>query len=115
MEADSITIREHTNAAIPFTLYSNDVVIDLSSSHHVEFNMVDNKRKTYQYSSLDSPAHVILSSSTLGYITYNPPTTLIFTYDRSPYKAYCWVFDTSGVKYSVPRDGYCNITVLREY
>jgi len=114
-DTDTITIREHTTASIPFTLYQNDVVINVSSSDHIEFQMIDDKKKVYRYSTADNSAYIAIVSGTLGYVAFTPPSYDTFQYIRSPYKTYCWVFDTSGVKYSVPRDSYATINVIREY
>jgi hypothetical protein len=112
---DSITIREKTTAGIPFTLYSDDAKLDLSSSNRVIMNMVDAKNSVYRYSTLDSGAAIVVNSGTLGYVTFTPPTEAVFQYNRTPYKMYCWVYPTSGTRYSVPRDDYATINVLREY
>lgn len=112
---DTITVREHSTASIPFTLYADDDELDISSTSHVELNMIDSKKKVYRYSSDSSGPRIVVNSDTLGYITFTPPSYDTFLYDRSPYKLYCWVYETSGVKYSVPRDGYATIKVLREY
>jgi hypothetical protein len=112
---DIIIIREKTTSPIPFTLYSEAVPIDLTSSPYITLNMVDSKNKVRRYSTLDSGAILVVGSSDLGYVSFTPPDEETFSYDRSPYKLYCWVNTSSSQKYSVPRDSYATIQVLREY
>ena len=112
---DSITVREKTTAGIPFTLYSEDVPLNVSSSQYISWNMIDGKGKVYRYSTLLSGSILVVNSGTLGYVTLTPPNEDVFKYDRSPYRGYCWVYITSAQKYSVPRDSYVTINVLREY
>jgi hypothetical protein len=112
---DSITLVEKTNSAIPFNLYADDLPIDLTSAVQIVFTMVDKKSKVYRFSSLDSGSVVVVTSNTLGAVAFTPPYETVFTYDRSPYFARCWVYPNSSQKYSVPRDSHATIEVLREY
>ena len=116
MSSDNdLIIREKTTSPITFNLYANNSVIDLSSVDHVEMQMVDAAGKVYRYSSNDGSPALFITTPTSGLISFYPPDDDVFSYDRTPYKMYCWVYSTVTQKYSVPSTGYSKIDVLREY
>lgn len=112
---ENITIRENYTAGITFQLLNDGVPIDLTSSHHVRLDMLDNLGKTQKYASNDSSPNILITEATSGIVVLYPPTPDTFKSVASPYKMYCWVYTTSSIRYSVPQNAYAQINVLKEY
>ena len=111
-----ISVREKTTSDISMVLLSNEDVIDLKDVDHVELEMIDKSRKAYHYSSNDSPAYLdIADDPTTGVVTFTPSGETVFLYQRSPYRLYIKVYETSTKHYSVPENGYAEIQITKEY
>jgi len=118
MAVTKITIREHTTSSIEIQLLSDNVAIDLTQLDgypYVRLDMLDSLNKTYRYSSTDDTPSVVITNPSQGIITFTPPDEDVFQFQRSPYKIYVWVFETSTKKYSVPEKGNSEILVEKEY
>lgn len=113
--AESITIREKTTASIVMQALNDGEAIDLTGIDHVRIDMIDSSGKVYRYSSSDSPAYVSITSATTGTVTFTPPTSTVFLYQRSPYKLYLNIFETSSTSFTCPEAENAEIKVLREF
>ena len=113
---ESISVREKTTSDISMALLSNEDAIDLTDVDHVELEMIDKSRKTYHYSSDDSPSYLeIADDPTTGVVTFTPPDSTIFLYQRSPYRGHVWVYETSTKRYSVPESSDFEIKITKEF
>ena len=111
-----ISVREKTTSDISMVLLSNEDAIDLTDVDHVELEMIDKSRKTYHYSSDDSPSYLAIADDpTTGVVTFTPPGETIFLYQRSPYRLYIKIYETSTKHYAVPENDSAEILITKEY
>ena len=112
---ENTSVREKTTSDIVMQLLDDGSPLDLSSIDHIRLDMVDSFGKGYRYSSDDSPPYLAITVASTGTITFTPPDSTIFLYQRSPYKVYIQIFETASKSYSVPENTYSKIVVEREY
>lgn len=112
--AEETSIREKTTEPILFQVLSDGNIVDLTGVNHIEMHMIDAKGKVYRYSSAVASPAIVVTTATLGKVTFTPPNETIFKYTRTPYKLYIEVFDTATEHYTVPEAGEENIINVRK-
>jgi hypothetical protein len=110
MAIESRTVREGTTDQIEMQLLAGNSAIDLSSIHHVELELRDNRRNVYRYSTLDASPRIGISDASEGKVYFEPLASTLKSI-RSPYNGYWFVFETSSRKYSVPEENEFRINV----
>lgn len=112
---ESIIIREKTTSPIAMQLKSNGNAIDISGIAYIRLDMIDDEKKTYRYTSVDSSTYLTIVTPSTGSIQFAPPDSTVFRYQKSPYKLYVWVFTTSSMAYTCPESENAEIKVLKEF
>lgn len=111
-------IRDGTTSPITIQLLSDGSPLAISSAYQVIWKMVDSKNQVYTYSNLDNPARITVSLTSTGVVILTPASSNIFSYVRSPYDIYCWVYPDPaniGQKYAVPEGNFAIINVIKDY
>lgn len=113
---ERLYIREGTNTQIQFTLYANDIVINLSTANYVSLVLKDAKGSVQRFDSNATPtAQVAVLIAASGSVGYTPAATDLVA-SRSPYRGYWWVYDVTGLlKYSAPNENEFEFIVLEDY
>lgn len=115
--AETIYIRESSNAQIPFQLLADNTQIDLSAAYKVQIVLVpDNGNgSAITYNTTDH-SNVLTTSlgASSGKVGYTPQTNDLL-YANSPYKVFFWVHTASDAKYAVPDDEELVIVVSNDY
>jgi len=111
---EELTIREGTTAAIQMSLLADGAPINISGYASIEFCMLDNKKKSYRYSS-NASSYVAVVSAVSGIVSFTAPGETTFLQERQPYHVYWWISSVSGTKFSVPESNTAVIKVLKDF
>jgi hypothetical protein len=114
--AETVYIREGSNAQIPFQLFADDVPIDLSNVDKVKMVLVPNNGTgtATTYNTDDDPTVIEITSATTGQIGYTPQSGDL-TKAESPFRLFFWVFSSASSKYAVPDNEDLVIEVTDDY
>lgn len=112
--AEEISVREKNTEPITVQALSDGNIIDLTGVHHVEWHMLDAKKKVYRYATNDTAPCLTIANASQGKVTFTPPDESVFKYVRNPYRMYITIYDTVTEHYSVPESGDENIIEVRK-
>lgn len=98
-----IRVAEGSNDDITFVVTNEQGVYDLSTVDHVVLVLIDRYGTTVQFSTSDQNPKLVITGAPQGRISFTPEQTT-FSREKSPYKAFLWIYTTPSARVRVPND-----------